>query len=129
MIGSGTRTTIQIATSNEMVYKPSSATAITPTTTAQSISRYLSEGSNHYYTFGSAYSGSTHLDTKGTLYKEQETSNGKTLYLYELASDDDSGDGLNFNIRAYLQPGTYYIRVRAYADTSTGSYSFTYRKG
>lgn len=139
MIGSGTRTTIQIATSNEMVYKPSSATAITPTTTAQSISRYLSEGSNHYYTFsvttagyytfGSAYSGSTHLDTKGTLYKEQETSNGKTLYLYELASDDDSGDGLNFNIRAYLQPSTYYIRVRAYADTSTGSYSFTYRKG
>lgn len=139
MIGSGTRTTIQIATSNEMVYKPSSATEITPTTTTQSISRYLSEGSNHYYTFtvttagyytfGSAYSGSTNLDTRGTLYKEQATSNGQTLYLYEVTSDDDSGDGLNFSIREYLQPGTYYVRVRAYVDTSTGSYSFTYLKG
>lgn len=139
MIGNGTRTTIQIATHNEMIYKPSSATEITPTTTTQSILKYLSAGSNHYftfsvttagyYTFGSAYSGSIRLDTKGTLYKEQETSNNKTLYLYEVSSDDDSGDGLNFYIREYLQPGTYYIRVRAYADTATGNYSFTYRKG
>lgn len=139
MIGDGSRTTIQITTSNQMHHKPSSATEITPTASTQQQGMYLSAGSNHYfkftvedagyYTFGSAYYASSKLDTKATLYKESEYSNGRTLYLYEIATDDDSGDGSNFNIRANLQPGTYYIRVRAYANTLSGYYAFTYLRG
>lgn len=139
MIGNGNRTTIQIVTSNKMIHTPSIATEITPTTSMQQKAMYLTVGSNHYfklsvtsagyYTFGSTYYGSEKLDTKATLYKESESSNGRVLYLYEIAADDDSGDGSNFNIRKYLQAGTYYIRVRAFASTVSGHYNFTYLKG
>jgi hypothetical protein len=53
-------------------------------------------------------------DTFGELYN----ANGTLL-----ASDDDSGGGLNFQIIRYgLPAGTYYIRVRGYQPTSTGRY-------
>jgi len=39
-----------------------------------------------------------------------------------LVSDDDSGSGLNFMVRYYVAPGTYYIGTVAYSDTYTGIY-------
>ena len=140
MIGSGTLRTIKITTSNKMVNTPENATVISPTTTNQTTSqRYLSSGANHYYkitvtssgyyTFESSYYNNTTFDTRAYLYRESKTSNGQTLYMYEIAADDDGGTGLNFKIRKYLSPGTYYLRVRAYSQTATGSYYLNYKKG
>ena len=130
MIGNGTRRTIQIVTSNYMSTKPSNAMTITPTTSYQSVSPYFAAGNENryykftvntatYYTFESEYYNSTIYDTDAVLYLEQQTSNGQTLYLYEIASDTASGDGSNFKIRVLLQPGTYYLRVFPHYDTSS----------
>lgn len=140
MIGTGTRSTIQISTSNRMVWKPSDATLITPTTTNQtSTVKYLSAGSNQYfkftvttagyYTLESSYSDGVSFDTRAYLYKESETSNGQQMYLVEVAADDDSGEGVNFKIRENLAPGTYYLRVRAYSTDATGFYYLNYKRG
>lgn len=134
MIGTGTRTTIQINTTNKMVWKPSDATTITPTTTAQSISKNLTQGSNHYFkiTVTSAtsyiFESTGSLDLKATLYKETHDSNGETLYLYQYSSDDNSGNGNNFLIEETLSAGTYYIRVRAKTASAYGQYYFRYYK-
>lgn len=139
MIGSGTKTTIQILTKNKMQYDPSDATTITPSTTSQSMVKYMNPGSNHYYTFTvsssgyytfeTAYYASSQLDTKATLYKPSRTSNGTLLYMDEIASNDDGGDDFNCRLREYLTPGTYYIRVRAIGLSETGYYYFFYKKG
>jgi hypothetical protein len=39
--------------------------------------------------------------------------------------DDDSGKGLNARIDAQLRPGKYYLRVRHYRPTSTGTYEIS----
>lgn len=133
MIGSGTRTTIRISTYNKMAYKPSDATAISPTSSTQSIPKTLASGANHYYklvvssadefTFYSTGS----IDVEATLYKESTTSGGQTLYLYQYSADDDGGSGYNFSISEYLSAGTYYIRVRGVSQYVTGGYTFCYR--
>ena len=43
----------------------------------------------------------------------------------ELASDDDSGQGYNFQISHSVSAGTYYVRVRHYSTTGTGDYSIS----
>ena len=53
------------------------------------------------------------LDTVGTLHD----TTGR-----QLASNDDSGSGLNFHIRRSLAAGTYYVRVASYS-TATGDYT------
>ena len=40
-----------------------------------------------------------------------------------LANDDDGGDGRNFRIEHRVAPGTYYIQVRGYNSSTTGSYT------
>ncbi len=37
--------------------------------------------------------------------------------------DDDSGNGLNAMITAFLQPGIYYVLARPYSDGTTGSFT------
>ena len=54
------------------------------------------------------------LDTKGVL----QDGSGSTL-----ASDDDGGDGYNFHLERSVSAGTYYIKVEAFASSSTGSYT------
>lgn len=55
------------------------------------------------------------VDTYGSLYQ------GATSHLQ---SDDDNGSGTNFLIqRTFYANTTYYIRVRGYASTTSGSYS------
>ena len=41
----------------------------------------------------------------------------------DLASDDDGGSDNNFRIEHTVTPGTYYIRVRGYGSSTTGSYT------
>ena len=56
-------------------------------------------------------SGST--DTYGTLFDGDETS---------LETDDDGGPGTNFRIERDVQAGTYYVEVRGFGSSTTGSY-------
>lgn len=139
MIGSGTRTTIQIATSNLMINKPSTAINLIPTTTNQTKLCYIAASesdyfkftvtSANYYTLEATYYSTYTTDTYGYLYKESQQSNGQTLYLYEVAKDDDSGYGLCFKIRQYLPVGTYYVRIRGYSKSTTGYYYINYKIG
>ncbi len=46
-----------------------------------------------------------------------------------IASDDDSGAGLNPRLRLRLQPGEYFARVRHYSPSGTGSYGLSLRSG
>ena len=66
-----------------------------------------SSGTLTVYTTGST-------DTWGTL----QNSSGS-----DLANDDDGGDGNNFRIERTVTPGTYYLRVRGYDSSKTGSYT------
>ena len=54
------------------------------------------------------------LDTHGAI----EDSVGTVV-----ASDDDSGEGANFRVSAVVAAGTYYVRVRGYANSQTGPYT------
>ncbi|MBI4659579.1 MAG: hypothetical protein HY735_12130 [Verrucomicrobia bacterium] len=60
-----------------------------------------------------AYTSSS-IDTYGYLLN----SNGSTL-----TYDDDAGVDWNFYLSAYVSPGTYYVRVRHYSSSGTGSYT------
>lgn len=40
-----------------------------------------------------------------------------------LTMDDDSGEGLNFQIEAQLTPGLYFISIRHFAPTGSGDYT------
>ena len=53
-------------------------------------------------------------DTYGTL----QNSSGSSL-----ATNDDGGSGRNFSIARSVSAGTYYIRVRGYSSSTTGSYT------
>ena len=53
-------------------------------------------------------------DTYGTL----QSSSGTTL-----ETDDDDGSGTNFSIARSVSAGTYYIAVRGYSSSETGSYT------
>ncbi len=138
MIGSN-RTTILINGWNVLSNTPANATVITPTSSNQTLLRYLSANCNNffkltvtstsYYTFESTYYNNTPFDTRAYLYKETSTSNGETLYMYEIARDDDGGTNYNFKIRLSLSPGTYYLRVRACNPAITGNYYLNYKKG
>lgn len=136
MIGSNI-TTIQINTSNHMVWKPGDATVLTPTGTDQTIRKTMTQRSNHYfkivvsatddYVFETSYYNNDNIDTKATLYKESNGTGNNTVYLYECASDDNSGTGYNFKLQVNLSPGTYYLRVRATTPFAYGQYTFHYR--
>ena len=44
----------------------------------------------------------------------------------ELALNDDGGEGFNFRIEQYLQPGTYYVAVRAYSSSASGAFTLSF---
>ena len=49
-----------------------------------------------------------------------EDSSGNVLH-----ENDDGGEGRNFRVSAVVEPGTYYIRVRGFDDSSTGAFTLT----
>lgn len=59
------------------------------------------------------------LDTVGTLSDESER---------QLAEDDDSDSGNNFALDAVVPAGVYFVRVRGYAHSETGSYTIPARR-
>ena len=54
------------------------------------------------------------MDNRGVLYDSAQS---------QLASNDDGGQGLNFRIEHSVSAGTYYVLVRGYSSTTTGSYT------
>ena len=44
-----------------------------------------------------------------------------------ISSNDDSGAGLNFNVKADVSQGTYYVRVSAFSSSAAGSYTLHVR--
>ena len=42
--------------------------------------------------------------------------------------DDDGGNGANFRIEGDLEPGTYYVEVRGFSSSTTGSYEVAVRR-
>ena len=71
------------------------------------VSIFSSSGTLTVYTTGNT-------DTYGTL----QSSSGSTL-----ETDDDDGSGTNFSIARSVSAGTYYIAVRGYSSSETGSYT------
>jgi tyrosinase len=45
-----------------------------------------------------------------------------------VAEDDDSGQGTNAKITVKLQTGEYWVRVRHFRPTGTGSYKLSLKK-
>jgi len=66
-------------------------------------------GAHTMYTTGSS-------DTFMTLFGPNNPS-------FEVASDDDAGEGFNAQINRNLSAGTYYLRIRLYSPNSTGNYA------
>ncbi len=80
----------------------------------------LEEGGDRDYfrveiTQGGTYSAETtgSTDTYGTVF------DGDGL---ELETDDNGGSGANFRIEEDLDPGTYYVEVRGFSPSTTGTY-------
>lgn len=129
--------TIKIASSNKMVSKPSSYTTIMPTTTVtsmtvsttpmQSVYFKFTVSNQKYYTFYSTGIDNTTYDSTAFLYKESESVNNYTIYMYEVGYDDDSGSQTNFKIRKQLDPGTYYLRVYLRNSDINGKFKLCYR--
>ena len=81
----------------------------------------------HRYTATFAYSGyarfytASDIDTFGYLSDEYDWNNEYSGPLYEIASDDDSGDGRNFCIEYYVTAGVEYnIYVRGLTGSESG---------
>lgn len=82
----------------------------------------------HRYTVVFDYSGYAHfytvgdVDTIGFLSDEYDWNSENSGPLYEIASDDDSGDGTNFDIEYYVEAGVEYnIYVRSYNGEDSGA--------
>lgn len=81
----------------------------------------IQAGDVDVFTFTLTSAQAVRLRTTGTMdtYGELYNSSGTLL-----ASDDDSGTDLNFDITHMgLPSGTYYVRVRGYSSSTTGSYT------
>lgn len=96
------------------------ANALQTMTQGLSVEGTIAQGGEYWYKFTPATSdtytftttGST--DTRGELYQ----------YLTPLASDDDSGDSLNFSISCALEAGkTYRLKVQGYSANTSGAYT------
>ena len=59
-------------------------------------------------------------DTFGTLFDGDETS---------LRTNDDGGTGTNFRIEEAVDPGTYFVEVRGFGSSTTGTYELDVETG
>jgi len=81
-------------------------------------------GDSDYFKFtltqsGKITIGSTgSIDTVGFLFSYCSSNPGEGV----IAEDDDSGTGSNFKIETTLESGTYYIKIRHFNNSQTGSY-------
>ena len=79
-------------------------------------------GDNDYFRISVTDSGTLTVSSTGSFdtYGYLLNSSGSSI-----ASDDDGGSGGNFRISRHVTSGTYYIRVRAYSSSRTGSYGLS----
>lgn len=79
-------------------------------------------GEEVLFQFTADQSGVYQIDTRGTtdVYMKLFGPNSTTALIDE---DDDSGYGLNPRISAQLLAGDYYVQIRHYDRSGTGSYS------
>jgi hypothetical protein len=81
-------------------------------------------GEVDWYQFRVTSSGNYTIETwAGTLSDNYMELYGPNSQNALLVSDDDSGVGLAAKITRSLAAGTYYVKVRAYSSTRTGTYS------
>ncbi len=78
-------------------------------------------GEEDLYRFTVATAGSYKMETTGGTDMVMGLFGPNDLSL-SLASDDDSGPGLNAQLVKTLQPGTYYLRLKHYKANATGHY-------
>lgn len=141
MMGNGNLTTIPIFNWNSMRRHPEDAYYINVTTSWKyERQRYISNGTNFFYEFDvtetGKYSfeaetptGEEEVDTVGILYRASERIDGKTIYMVEVAYDDDSGSRNNFYLRnVELTPGTYFLLVRPYNKSEAGYFELSHRR-
>ena len=99
----------------------SPATA-TPVVVGESLEGELSAGDSDYFRVTVSSPGTLTASTTGPTdtYGSIEDSSGNVLH-----ENDDGGEGRNFRVSVVVEPGTYYIRVRGFDDSSTGAYTLT----
>ena len=90
-----------------------------PSTTPGELEEGKEDGDRDYFRVVVAAAGTLtvettgRVDTYGTLFDGSRT---------QLATNDDGGSGTNFKIERQVQAGTYYVEVRGYSPTRTGTY-------
>ena len=96
------------------------ATAVSiPSTTPGVLEEGKQDGDRDYFRVVVAEAGTLtvetagNADTYGTLFDNTRA---------ELATNDDGGSGSNFRIERQVQAGTYYVEVRGFRPSTTGSY-------
>ena len=96
------------------------ATSISiPSTTPGELEEGKEDGDRDYFRVVVAAAGTLtvettgRVDTYGTLFDGSRT---------QLATNDDGGSGTNFKIERQVPAGAYYVEVRGYRPTRTGSY-------
>jgi hypothetical protein len=86
-------------------------------------------GDADWYVFSAALPGIYVIETwPGTLpdnYMELCGPNNQTTFI---ESDDDDGTSLSARISRYLTAGTYYVKIRAYSATATGTYTINLKR-
>jgi fibronectin type 3 domain-containing protein len=97
-------------------------TPVTLIVDGSAVNATLTAGIYHWYRFQTGTSGTYTIQTYGSTdtYMDLYQSNQTTL----ITSDDDGGSGTNARISRTLSAGTwYYVKVRGYSSSTTGSYS------
>ena len=90
-----------------------------PSTTPGELEEGKEDGDRDYFRVVVAAAGTLtvetmgSVDTYGTLFDGSRT---------QLATNDDGGSGTNFRIERQVQAGTYYVEVRGYRPSRTGTY-------
>lgn len=85
-------------------------------------------GEEDLYHFKAAAAGTYTVETSGRT-DVVMTLLGPDSQTKLVAEDDDSGAGSNAKITASLKPGDYWVRVRHFRPTGTGSYKLSLKKG
>ena len=90
-----------------------------PSTTQGELEEGKEDGDRDYFRVVVAAAGTLtvettgRVDTYGTLFDGSRT---------RLATNDDGGSGTNFKIERQVQAGTYYVEVRGFRPSRTGTY-------
>lgn len=134
----GSTRTIQIVTSNLQSTKPADAKSLGNMSVNKEFSDTISGQIANYYTFTVSSTGfydiysTGNTDVVGYIFEESyenATNSNYDLYMYEIASDDDGGNGGNFSIYAYLEAGeTYYMKIVTLDESISGSYAVYFEK-